>query len=93
MSDQNLATEDGWRYRISRVEKERDLAEETLTRIETERLTAIRERDEAREAARQFFEAASLWGQFPTAAAKLIWTTEMQARWPWLKEIDGSRTE
>ena len=44
------------------------------------------ERDEARDAARQLFEAASLWGSFPHAEAKLVWVTELRSRWPWLKK-------
>ncbi len=42
-----------------------------------------KERDESREAARQFFEAASLWGHFPPGG-KEVWRQEMLMRWPWL---------
>jgi hypothetical protein len=42
------------------------------------------ERDEARNAARQFFEAAGVWGSFPPGGRE-IWIVEMMARWPWLK--------
>ena len=43
-----------------------------------------RERDEARDAARQCFEAAALWGKFPAGGRK-VWMTELMMRWPWLK--------
>jgi hypothetical protein len=38
-------TEERLKSRLAVVEKQRDLAEETLTRVETERLEAVKERD------------------------------------------------
>lgn len=44
-----------------------------------------RQRDEARNAARQFFEACEQWGSFPPGG-KQLWIHEMIMRWPWLDE-------
>ncbi len=75
------------RQEIARLEalngtgrRERDLAEQTLTRVETERLAAIRERDEARAVAREILAEQG----YPHRIA------QFQQENPWLEEEPGS---
>lgn len=59
---------------LARLERERDLAEATLTRVETERLDAIAERDEARLVAVTLMKQLDCWS----------YQAELIEAYPWM---------